>query len=66
MTNSPSAEHEETIWSGSVSQWHYAGKWTLVVLLLAHFPTALTGLVHNEAAQKAAIACERSSSRSAC
>jgi uncharacterized membrane protein YdbT with pleckstrin-like domain len=28
-------EHEETLWSGSVSQWHYAGKWFLVVILLA-------------------------------
>ena len=35
MTNSPSAEHEETIWSGSVSQWHYAGKWLVVVICLA-------------------------------
>jgi len=28
-------DHEEPVWSGSVSQWHYAGKWLLVVLLLA-------------------------------
>src|SRR6202044_1036105 len=27
--------HEETVWSGSVSQWHYAGKWICVVLFLA-------------------------------
>jgi uncharacterized membrane protein YdbT with pleckstrin-like domain len=27
-------EHEETLWSGSVSQWHYAGKWFLAVMLL--------------------------------
>ncbi len=42
---SPVDHHEETIWSGSVSQWHYAGKWLLVVLLLgvclASFPFSL-------------------------
>ena len=31
----PETEHEETLWSGSVSQWHYAGKWFCAVLLLA-------------------------------
>jgi uncharacterized membrane protein YdbT with pleckstrin-like domain len=30
----PAAEHEETMWAGSVSQWHYAGKWALIVVLL--------------------------------
>lgn len=35
MTNSPSAEHEETLWSGSVSQWHYAGKWLIVLICIA-------------------------------
>ncbi len=32
-----SAEHEpeKTLWRGSVSNWHYAGKWLLVLLLLA-------------------------------
>jgi uncharacterized membrane protein YdbT with pleckstrin-like domain len=28
-------DHEETVWSGSVSQWHYAGKWFSVVVLFA-------------------------------
>jgi uncharacterized membrane protein YdbT with pleckstrin-like domain len=28
-------DHEEPVWSGSVSQWHYAGKWFFIVLLLA-------------------------------
>jgi len=28
-------DHEEPVWSGSVSQWHYAGKWFFVVLLFA-------------------------------
>jgi uncharacterized membrane protein YdbT with pleckstrin-like domain len=37
MTNSPSAEHEDTLWSGSVSQWHYAGKWLAVVICIAIF-----------------------------
>ncbi len=27
--------NEEILWSGSVSQWHYAGSWFLVLLLLA-------------------------------
>lgn len=27
-------EAEEVLWSGSVSQWHYAGKWLLVVVFL--------------------------------
>jgi uncharacterized membrane protein YdbT with pleckstrin-like domain len=35
MTNPSSTEHEETLWSGSVSQWHYAGKWLTVVICLA-------------------------------
>jgi len=35
MTNSPSADNEETLWSGSVSQWHYAGKWLIVVVCVA-------------------------------
>jgi uncharacterized membrane protein YdbT with pleckstrin-like domain len=33
--SAPAAEHEETLWAGSVSQWHYAGKWFFVVLLFA-------------------------------
>jgi uncharacterized membrane protein YdbT with pleckstrin-like domain len=28
-------DHEETVWTGSVSQWHYASKWLLVVVLFA-------------------------------
>jgi membrane protein YdbS with pleckstrin-like domain len=32
---SPADHHEETVWAGSVSQWHYAGKWFAIVLLLA-------------------------------
>jgi uncharacterized membrane protein YdbT with pleckstrin-like domain len=33
MTSTPDADHEETIlWS--VSQWHYAGKWFLIAVLL--------------------------------
>ncbi len=35
MTNSPSADIEETMWSGSVSHWHYAGKWFFVLVSLA-------------------------------
>jgi uncharacterized membrane protein YdbT with pleckstrin-like domain len=31
----PTADHEETVWTGSVSQWHYAGKWFTAVLFLA-------------------------------
>ena len=27
--------NEETLWSGSVSHWHYAGQWLLVALFLA-------------------------------
>jgi uncharacterized membrane protein YdbT with pleckstrin-like domain len=27
--------HEQVLWSGSVSQWHYAGKWFSIVILLA-------------------------------
>src|ERR1700722_7733289 len=37
-------DHEQTLWSGSVSQWHYAGKWFFVVLLLAIL--AATFFVH--------------------
>jgi len=35
MTTPLSADHEETLWSGSVSQWHYAGKWLTVLICLA-------------------------------
>jgi uncharacterized membrane protein YdbT with pleckstrin-like domain len=32
----PEAEaHETTLWSGSVSQWHYAGKWLIITILFA-------------------------------
>ncbi len=30
-----SIESEEVMWSGSISNWHYAGKWFAVVILLA-------------------------------
>ena len=40
----PTTEHEQTLWSGSVSQWHYAGKWFSVALLLAIL--AATFFVH--------------------
>jgi uncharacterized membrane protein YdbT with pleckstrin-like domain len=33
--SAPVTETEEVLWSGSVSQWHYAGKWSLVVIFLA-------------------------------
>ena len=34
--STPEAEpREKTLWSGSVSQWHYAGKWLFIILLLA-------------------------------
>ncbi|MEI9896067.1 MAG: PH domain-containing protein [Chthoniobacter sp.] len=33
--SAPVTEGEETLWTGSVSNWHYAGKWLLVVLFLA-------------------------------
>jgi membrane protein YdbS with pleckstrin-like domain len=26
---------EKVVWSGSVSQWHYAGKWLFVIILIA-------------------------------
>ena len=33
--SAPVTDVEEVLWSGSVSQWHYAGKWLLVVVFLA-------------------------------
>jgi uncharacterized membrane protein YdbT with pleckstrin-like domain len=27
--------HEEVLWSGSVSQWHYMGKWIAVLILIS-------------------------------
>jgi len=35
MMNPTPTDHEEILWSGSVSHWHYAGKWLLALLLLA-------------------------------
>jgi uncharacterized membrane protein YdbT with pleckstrin-like domain len=35
MNESPTTADEQIIWKGSVSQWHYAGRWLLFVLLLA-------------------------------
>lgn len=38
MSDLTTTDHEEVIhWSGSVSQWHYAGKWFFILLLLAGF-----------------------------
>ena len=34
-TDSQSPHVENIVWSGSVSQWHYAGRWLLVLALLA-------------------------------
>ena len=34
--STPEAEpSEKTLWSGSVSQWHYGSKWSFIILLLA-------------------------------
>lgn len=33
--NATTTDNEEVLWSGSVSHWHYAGKWLLVVIFLA-------------------------------
>jgi uncharacterized membrane protein YdbT with pleckstrin-like domain len=33
MSNATS-DGEEVLWSGSVSQWHYVGKWFVVILLV--------------------------------
>lgn len=35
MSTSEAELPEKTIWAGSVSQWHYGGKWFLIILLLA-------------------------------
>ena len=35
MSNPPDASGEEVLWSGTVSQWHYAGRWLLILILLA-------------------------------
>src|SRR4051812_42770670 len=35
MNESPTPADEQIIWKGSVSQWHFAGRWLLFVLLLA-------------------------------
>ena len=35
MSDTDTDTHETTLWSGSVSQWHYAGKWLLILILLA-------------------------------
>jgi len=34
-TDPKSPHAENVVWSGSVSQWHYAGRWFVVLLLLA-------------------------------
>jgi len=33
--NATPVDNEEVLWSGSVSHWHYAGKWLLAVIFLA-------------------------------
>jgi len=33
--NATPIDHEEVLWSGTVSHWHYAGKWLLAVISLA-------------------------------
>jgi uncharacterized membrane protein YdbT with pleckstrin-like domain len=35
MSNSTVDPEEKLVWSGSVSQWHYAGKWLFIVILIA-------------------------------
>src|SRR6266702_3098419 len=35
MTDSNTDSEEQILWNGSVSQWHYAGKWFFIVLLLS-------------------------------
>ena len=35
MSNSIVDPEEKVVWSGSVSHWHYAGKWLFVMILLA-------------------------------
>ena len=39
MSDSTAADGEEILWSGSVSQWHYAGKWFFVVVFLSALVT---------------------------
>ncbi|HEV7406334.1 MAG TPA: PH domain-containing protein [Chthoniobacteraceae bacterium] len=43
MNTSPTIAGEQIIWKGSVSQWHYAGRWLLIVLFLAG---AVAALIH--------------------
>lgn len=35
MTDSNTDSEEQILWNGSVSQWHYAGKWFFIVVLLS-------------------------------
>ncbi len=35
MSDSTPAGHEQVLWSGTVSHFHYLGKWLLVLILLA-------------------------------
>ena len=39
MSDTDTDGDEKVLWSGSVSQWHYAGKWFCILVLIA----ALTG-----------------------
>ena len=34
MTDPHAESDEHILWNGSVSQWHYAGKWLFIILLL--------------------------------
>src|SRR5258708_19783222 len=46
--NAPATDAEEVLWTGSVSQWHYAGKWLLVVVFLAALvANVLLRLIHD-------------------
>lgn len=51
MANEPAADAEETLWTGSVSHWHYAGKWFFVLVFLVtlagtFFVSSLGGTVN--------------------
>ena len=34
MSDAPTDSDEKILWSGSVSHWHYAGKWLVIVIFL--------------------------------
>ena len=35
MSDTDTDGDEKILWSGSVSQWHYAGKWVFILILIA-------------------------------